>query len=100
MHLRSCKKDYHHQENVQAPFIPTLSIIIIIITIIDIIITINIIIIVKRMCRLPLLFPPLQTPTRLVLFQDHVEKPASVVFKRRKRGIFSSFLIGVKHRGD
>ena len=45
----------------------------------------------------PLLFPPLQTPTRLVLFQDHVEKLASVVFKRRKRRFFSSFFVGVKH---
>ena len=47
-----------------------------------------------------LLFPPLQTPTRLVLFQDHVEKLASVVFKRRKRRFFSSFFVGVKHRQE
>ena len=69
-----------------------------IIIIIVIITSIIVIIIIMRMCRVPLLFPPLQTPTRLVLFQeDHVEKLASVVFKRRKRRLFSSFFVGAKH---
>ena len=57
-----------------------------------------IIIIIKSLCR-PLLFPPLQTPTRLVLFQDHVEKLASVVFKRRKKEVFLLFFCGNKTQG-